>query len=54
MPQICEDTPEELDLDVPGLAERPINVFLPRLFQVNDAFLIAKIEKIHFSFFLFI
>lgn len=31
--KICEDTPEELDLDVPGLAERPINVFLPRLFQ---------------------
>ncbi|KAL6010691.1 Transportin-1 [Asimina triloba] len=31
--KICEDIPEELDLDVPGLAERPINVFLPRFFQ---------------------
>ncbi|XP_042508481.1 transportin-1-like isoform X2 [Macadamia integrifolia] len=31
--RICEDIPQELDLDVPGLAERPINVFLPRLFQ---------------------
>ncbi|KAG9444187.1 hypothetical protein H6P81_015527 [Aristolochia fimbriata] len=31
--KICEDIPEELDSDVPGLAERPINVFLPRLFQ---------------------
>ncbi|OVA15947.1 Importin-beta [Macleaya cordata] len=32
--KICEDIPQELDLDVPGLAERPINVFLPRLFQL--------------------
>ncbi|KAF8377772.1 hypothetical protein HHK36_031157 [Tetracentron sinense] len=31
--KICEDIPQELDLDVPGLAERPINVFMPRLFQ---------------------
>ncbi|XP_077248702.1 transportin-1-like [Tasmannia lanceolata] len=31
--KICEDIPEELDADVPGLAERPINIFLPRLFQ---------------------
>ncbi|XP_042509616.1 transportin-1-like isoform X1 [Macadamia integrifolia] len=31
--KICEDIPQELDSDVPGLAERPINVFLPRLFQ---------------------
>ncbi|KAI3916084.1 hypothetical protein MKW98_004525 [Papaver atlanticum] len=31
--KICEDIPQELDVDVPGLAERPINVFLPRLFQ---------------------
>lgn len=32
--QICEDVPEELDVDVPGLPERPINVFMPRLLQV--------------------
>ncbi|KAI3924508.1 hypothetical protein MKW92_044556 [Papaver armeniacum] len=31
--KICEDIPQELDVDVPGLAERPINVFLRRLFQ---------------------
>lgn len=33
--QICEDIPQELDSDVPGLAGRPIDVFLPRLFQVT-------------------
>lgn len=32
--QICEDIPEELDVDVPGLSERPINIFMPRLLQV--------------------
>ncbi|XP_077241420.1 transportin-1-like [Tasmannia lanceolata] len=32
--KICEDIPEELDRDVPGLAERPINIFLPRLLQL--------------------
>ncbi|KAF6135688.1 hypothetical protein GIB67_028259 [Kingdonia uniflora] len=31
--KICEDIPQELDSDVPGLAERPINLLLPRLFQ---------------------
>ncbi|KAK9150951.1 hypothetical protein Syun_009260 [Stephania yunnanensis] len=31
--KICEDIPQELDSDVPGLAERPINIFLPRLLQ---------------------
>ncbi|XP_038999179.1 transportin-1-like [Hibiscus syriacus] len=31
--QICEDIPQVLDSDVPGLVERPINIFLPRLFQ---------------------
>ncbi|EOX97585.1 Importin beta-2, putative isoform 2 [Theobroma cacao] len=31
--KICEDVPQVLDTDVPGLAERPINIFLPRLFQ---------------------
>ncbi|WOL18764.1 transportin-1 [Canna indica] len=31
--KICEDIPEELDADVPGLTERPINVFMPRLLQ---------------------
>jgi transportin-1 len=32
--QICEDVPEELDVDVPGLSERPINVFMPKILQV--------------------
>ncbi|XP_042457340.1 transportin-1-like isoform X1 [Zingiber officinale] len=31
--KICEDIPEELDVDVPGLSERPINIFMPRLLQ---------------------
>eukprot|EP00249_Psilotum_nudum_P021527 c28143_g1_i2 orf=1539-4217(-) len=31
--KICEDIPEELDADVPGIPERPINVFLPRLLK---------------------
>ncbi|CAL9040249.1 transportin-1-like isoform X2 [Musa acuminata AAA Group] len=31
--KICEDVPEELDVDVPGLSERPINIFMPRLLQ---------------------
>ncbi|XP_038900875.1 transportin-1 isoform X1 [Benincasa hispida] len=31
--KICEDIPQVLDSDVPGLSERPINIFLPRLFQ---------------------
>lgn len=34
--QICEDIPQVLDSDVPGLAERPINIFLPRLFKVTN------------------
>lgn len=31
--KICEDVPEELDVDVPGLSERPINVFMPKILQ---------------------
>ncbi|KAI8027441.1 Transportin-1 [Camellia lanceoleosa] len=31
--KICEDIPQVLDSDMPGLTERPINVFLPRLLQ---------------------
>ncbi|KAK4746628.1 hypothetical protein SAY87_025665 [Trapa incisa] len=31
--KICEDIPQVLDSDVPGLSERPINVFLPRMLQ---------------------
>ncbi|XP_020966627.1 transportin-1 isoform X3 [Arachis ipaensis] len=31
--KICEDIPQVLDAEVPGLAERPINIFLPRLFR---------------------
>ncbi|KAL6346911.1 hypothetical protein AAG906_003028 [Vitis piasezkii] len=31
--KICEDVPQVLDSDVPGLVERPINLFLPKLFQ---------------------
>lgn len=37
--QICEDIPQVLDSEVPGLAERPINIFLPRLYQVNITYL---------------
>ncbi|XP_072991613.1 transportin-1 isoform X1 [Typha latifolia] len=32
--KICEEVPEELDVDVPGLPERPINIFMPRLLQL--------------------
>lgn len=32
--KLCEDLPHELDVDVPGLRERPVNVFLPRLLQL--------------------
>ncbi|KAA8546130.1 hypothetical protein F0562_020976 [Nyssa sinensis] len=31
--KICEDIPQVLDSDVPGMSERPIDVFLPRLLQ---------------------
>ncbi|OWM80444.1 transportin-1 [Punica granatum] len=31
--KICEDIPQVLDSNIPGVPERPINVFLPRLFQ---------------------
>ncbi|GLJ54534.1 hypothetical protein SUGI_1171160 [Cryptomeria japonica] len=31
--KICEDIPDGLDADVPGFQERPINIFMPRLFQ---------------------
>lgn len=33
--QVCEDIPQVLDSDVPGLPERPINIFLPRMLKVN-------------------
>ncbi|XP_047309136.1 transportin-1-like [Impatiens glandulifera] len=32
--KICEDVPQTLDSDMPGLNERPINVFLPRMLQL--------------------
>lgn len=32
--KICEDSPQELDADIPGVSERPINVFLPRLLKM--------------------
>ncbi|XP_072964721.1 transportin-1-like isoform X1 [Typha angustifolia] len=32
--KISEDVPEELDMDVPGNPERPINIFIPRLLQL--------------------
>lgn len=35
MRQICEDIPQVLDSDVPGLPERPIGIFLPRLYKVS-------------------
>lgn len=31
--KICEDAPQLLDSDIPGMAERPINVFLPKFFE---------------------
>ncbi|CAN1276351.1 TRN1 [Linum perenne] len=31
--KICEDAPQLLDSDVPGLPDRPIQIFLPRLYQ---------------------
>ncbi|KAM7258081.1 hypothetical protein ACFE04_013822 [Oxalis oulophora] len=31
--KICEDAPQLLDEDVPGLPQHPINIFLPRLLQ---------------------
>ncbi|KAI4366286.1 hypothetical protein MLD38_022180 [Melastoma candidum] len=31
--KICEDIPQELDSEIPGINERPIDVFLPRLLQ---------------------
>ena len=33
--QICEDVPQVLDSDVPGLPDRPIKIFLPRFFYVR-------------------
>lgn len=36
-PQICEDVPQELDCDVPGLDGRPIDILLPKLFKVTEA-----------------
>ena len=58
--QICEDIPQYLDSDVPGLAERPINIFLPRLFRVTSAFsfyncflssLVTVSSTVYFSFY---
>ncbi|WCJ35060.1 transportin 1 [Euphorbia peplus] len=31
--KICEDVPQELDIDVPGLDGRPIDILLPRLLK---------------------
>ncbi|KNA13109.1 hypothetical protein SOVF_119770 [Spinacia oleracea] len=31
--KICEDIPQVLDSEVPGMPERPINIFLPKLFE---------------------
>lgn len=35
MVQMCEDNPEQLDSQIPGLPERPINAFMPRLLLVR-------------------
>ncbi|KAL8543781.1 hypothetical protein ACS0TY_004364 [Phlomoides rotata] len=32
--KICEDAPQVLDSEIPGLSERPINAFLPRFLQL--------------------
>lgn len=47
MTQICEDIPQVLDLDVPGLAERPINIFLPRLLQVKCFYLFILVKNVY-------
>ncbi|KAG9147493.1 hypothetical protein Leryth_007294, partial [Lithospermum erythrorhizon] len=35
--KICEDVPQVLDSDIPGLSERPINVFLPRFLHLFES-----------------
>lgn len=40
-----------LDADMPGLTERPINVFLPRLLQVTQLFLFSDAFGYNFFFF---
>ena len=44
--QICEDVPQVLDSDVPGLVERPINLFLPKLFQVMKLLVLIYASKL--------
>lgn len=48
--QICEDIPQVLDADMPGLTERPINVFLPRLLQVTELLLLSETFGYNFFF----
>ena len=33
--QVCEDMPEVLDVDIPGLPEPPTNALIPRLLKVS-------------------
>eukprot|EP00850_Spirogloea_muscicola_P004833 SM000021S06466 [mRNA] locus=s21:568140:575673:+ [translate_table: standard] len=33
-PQVCEDMPTQLDADVEGLSDRPVNAFFPRFLQI--------------------
>eukprot|EP00850_Spirogloea_muscicola_P005565 SM000025S08460 [mRNA] locus=s25:911945:919476:+ [translate_table: standard] len=34
LPQVCEDMPTQLDADVEGLPDRPVNAFFPRFLQI--------------------
>ena len=36
-PQVCEDCPAQLQAEVPGLAEQPVQVFMPRLLSLFKA-----------------
>jgi transportin-1 len=50
MTQIAEDLPEMLDSEVPGFADRPIAIFIPRLLQVWMkvlCFLVSIILLVH-------
>ncbi len=35
--QVCEDCPAQLQAEVPGLAEKPVQVFMPRLLSLFKA-----------------
>lgn len=48
--QIAEDLPEMLDSEVPGFADRPISIFIPRLLQVRTELFYTLFEYVlHFE-----